>query len=512
MKQMKQIIYNFLFGPQVYKFYKFENNESQVYEANGAEKYASIVLKLMSLSYNLSKWLSPVILIFLFKKEMFNTEGMLYIGRYTSYFGLLWLSALITRGFGRFLNEDYRYIINILNEINIGSKNSLNKLKNCDISFDHWPIEYACKSPAPIKYEIVKEKYSLPLKFLAYVCVEIFGRKLLYPGSISLIQNLMKNALINGREKLVTNKNGCRYKIQTFSGNYIDSMFVDRRLNEQDDKASKLVICCEGNAGFYEIGCMETPLGAGYSVLGWNHPGFAGSSGSPTLLQEHEGIDAIIQFAINELNFPLEKIIIFAWSIGGYTASYAAMSYPDIKSVILDATFDNIEMLACERMPPSWNRIVMAATSLYLNLNNDELLTRYHGPILFIRRCKDEIISNRGNISTNRGNFFLESVLQFRYPNLFDEDTTPLFKYWISLSKEQQANHYYIHTMDESQCIDMLKNHSISYPSDIGSNFSHEQKIYLIFYLAKKYLYHFDATHCQPLPSNLFHEPWNPQL
>jgi hypothetical protein len=39
-----------------------------------------------------------------------------------------------------------------------------------------------------------------------------------------------------------------------------------------------LVICCEGNAGFYELGMIGTPLEAGYSVLGWNHPGFGGSS------------------------------------------------------------------------------------------------------------------------------------------------------------------------------------------------------------------------------------------
>ena len=41
---------------------------------------------------------------------------------------------------------------------------------------------------------------------------------------------------------------------------------------------SVLVICSEGNAGFYEIGVMVTPLEAGYSVLGWNHPGFGGST------------------------------------------------------------------------------------------------------------------------------------------------------------------------------------------------------------------------------------------
>jgi pimeloyl-ACP methyl ester carboxylesterase len=38
------------------------------------------------------------------------------------------------------------------------------------------------------------------------------------------------------------------------------------------------VICCEGNAGFYEIGIMVTPLAANYSVLGWNYPGFGWST------------------------------------------------------------------------------------------------------------------------------------------------------------------------------------------------------------------------------------------
>lgn len=38
------------------------------------------------------------------------------------------------------------------------------------------------------------------------------------------------------------------------------------------------MVCCEGNAGFYELGIMTVPLDAGYSVLGWNHPGFGGST------------------------------------------------------------------------------------------------------------------------------------------------------------------------------------------------------------------------------------------
>lgn len=39
-----------------------------------------------------------------------------------------------------------------------------------------------------------------------------------------------------------------------------------------------LVITCEGNCGFYESGIISTPLNKGYSILGWNHPGFGSST------------------------------------------------------------------------------------------------------------------------------------------------------------------------------------------------------------------------------------------
>lgn len=46
----------------------------------------------------------------------------------------------------------------------------------------------------------------------------------------------------------------------------------------KEEPGHTLVVCCEGNAGFYEMGATSAPLEAGYSVLGWNHPGFGGSS------------------------------------------------------------------------------------------------------------------------------------------------------------------------------------------------------------------------------------------
>lgn len=138
--------------------------------------------------------------------------------------------------------------------------------------------------------------------------------------------------MLQGRIKLIEEFSGERFKLSTRDGNHIDSIFIDRR--EKHANGRTLVICCEGNAGFYESGIALTPIEANYSVLGWNHPGFGGSTGTPYPSQEQNAIDLVMQFAIHRLGFSPENIILFGWSIGGYTASWAAMNYPDIKGMV----------------------------------------------------------------------------------------------------------------------------------------------------------------------------------
>lgn len=41
-----------------------------------------------------------------------------------------------------------------------------------------------------------------------------------------------------------------------------------------------------------------------------------------------------MQYAINSLGFTPDNIAGFAWSIGGYTASWVAMNYPDLKYIV----------------------------------------------------------------------------------------------------------------------------------------------------------------------------------
>lgn len=64
-----------------------------------------------------------------------------------------------------------------------------------------------------------------------------------------------------------------------------------------------------------------------------------------------------------------------------------------ILSKVLDATFDDVLQLAIPRMPSSISGIVRIAIRDYINLNNTELINKYSGPVLMIRRTEDEIIA-----------------------------------------------------------------------------------------------------------------------
>lgn len=59
------------------------------------------------------------------------------------------------------------------------------------------------------------------------------------------------------------------------------------------------------------------------------------TKGAPYPDQEENAVDCVMRFAIEHLKFPEERIILYGWSIGGYTATWAAMNYPSIQSLVI---------------------------------------------------------------------------------------------------------------------------------------------------------------------------------
>lgn len=354
-----------------------------------------------------------------------------------------------------------------------------------DFEFQHWPVDFNWSdgkyiNERPAKLLPVQEASNETLidgpvmNMVSYFMANSIARMLLYPGSVGILHKILEKNLVQGRNYLIENFNAKRYKLLARDNNQIDTIFIDKRNNNLNSHGNILVITCEGNAGFYEIGCMTTPLNLNYSILGWNHPGFFGSTGLPFPQNDINAMEVVVNFAVTELNFKLENIMIFAWSIGGFPAAWAVSNYPELKGLILDASFDDVLPLAKAKMMPFLGPIVDSTIRNYFNLNVSSYLNRYPGPIRLIRRLRDEIIQIDPNrpLITNRGNNILIKLLQARFPNLMsNEDIADEVEQFV----HTQNYTYLLSKVDDVQVVVSLSNYIKdnnvqSFPINIGLN------------------------------------------
>ncbi|KAJ8667481.1 hypothetical protein QAD02_009144 [Eretmocerus hayati] len=523
------------FSPRLYKFYEVSwvgRLIDKPYEAKNLERWGDQVVISFVTAWSLTIYAIPLILIALYRRG--SPLGDAYtISQFVTGAGIILVTSLMARGYSRANNPAYMKFIKVLDEAqahyNSETKQELGKY---EFEFWAWPIDFYVSSVEKSKEKLTLQSLDLsnrsttrrkdsilavPCKILSYSIAHSVAVKLIYPGSMSILNWAMRDNLIKGRVDLI--KIGAeRFKLFTSDKNEIDAIFLDKR--QKTSNGAILVITCEGNCGFYEVGIITTPLNKGYSVLGWNHPGFGGSTGDPYPDQEENAIDCVVKFAIHQLGFAENKIILNGWSIGGYTASWAAMNYPAINSLLLDATFDDILPLALARMPASIEPLVRSVIRNHFNLNVSAQLNRYDGRVLIVRRTDDEMICVPDNsLGGNRGNNLLEKLLARRYPQLFSNSPN---SHWI-LEQLLEAPTLSARRLimdeaevDQSHCVDLIaddiinNNGTVKYPSNLGRDLDEKTKQQLVLYLATLYMEDYNSTHCTPLTSELFHSGWDP--
>lgn len=470
-----------MFGPRLYKVYH-DGPSTNLYVPGYAECWGDRVMSSLNLLWDIGIYATPLVGLYYYKYDYTFASSFVSLFKLIAGAGIVVMVSLCLRGYGRATNPQYKQFIGTLNEVKAEPQKK-QLLRKYDFDFKAWPVDFDCskvaRSDSP-KYVLpIKKKWSSMkdgiIGIIGEIAVRTFGLKFIYPGSSTIFHTFIEKFLLEGRIQLVEEFSGKRYKLKTAGGDDIDSMFIDRRAMTQNGKT--LVIASEGNAGFYEIGVMMVPIEAGYSVLGWNHPGFGGSTGSPYPLQEQQAIDAVMQFAINELKFIPDNIVLFGWSIGCYSVSWAAVQYPDVKGIILDATFDDLLPLAIPRMPALWKPLVVEVVRGHVDLNIADMLKSYSGPIKLIRRTLDEIICiEEGRLSTNRGNDLLIKILAYRYKNLFEADQYNMLRQYLSLQGPQL---------------------SVFLSGDHEGDVDKNKKV---LFLAGKYLLDYKSTHCTRLP------------
>ncbi|KAH7636455.1 abhydrolase domain-containing protein 16a-like protein [Dermatophagoides farinae] len=551
-------LFDCIFGPALYRIFE---NPHRNYEPYNLERYTDRIIRFIQFCKNTLTYVSPLLAYQLYcqtrdteqseSSSSSSSSSLLSLLSNSTYVRLLmaftsiYILANLLRGFSRSINPNYCQFIRTFKTAStslladhrgdddgdirkriIDARNIVRE--KYDYDFQHWPIDfkwtegrYCYERPAkllPIKEASNETLNESPVvNMVSYLMANSIGRILLYPGSIGLLQKVIENNLITGRHFLMENYQAKRFKLLARDQNQIDVIFVDKRNpnNNRTYPGNTLVITCEGNAGFYEIGSVTTPINLNYSVIGWNHPGFGGSTGTPFPQNDINAMEVVVNFAVTKLNFKLEDILIFGWSIGGFPAAWAVSNYPELKGVILDASFDDVLPLARSRMMPFLAPIVDSTIRNYFNLNVSSYLNRYQGPIRFIRRLKDEIIPIDASrpLLTNRGNHLLIKLLKSRFPRLMSHDD-------ISDEVEQflhSENYgYLLRKVDDSKVMEALSRYAQKsamekYPIEIDVDKDLEISMLLgqqiILFLCRELMTQFDSTHCTPLPSSLFKEP-----
>ncbi|XP_012257242.2 phosphatidylserine lipase ABHD16A [Athalia rosae] len=538
-----RLLFQCIFSPRLNKIYEVGPID-KVYEPKNLERWGDQILTSFGLMWSFGLYAMPFVSTFMYRRSHPLADQVYGLSKMAAGAGIVLIASLVARGYSRASNPIYVEFIRTLNKAKVHySSDSKQQLLKYDFEFWAWPVDFDINTDVSDggrkKHLVIVGRnesargsrellMALPCRLLSYILAHTFALKLMYPGSISILNYAMGSTLLQGRVDLIK-KGGERSKLVTADGNAIDTMFVDQR--NKSDNGNILTIACEGNCGFYEIGIMGTPLSKGYSVLGWNHPGFGGSTGAPYPSQEQNGIDCVITYAIKHLGFPENQIILYGWSIGGYTATWAAMHYPSILSLVLDATFDDVLPLAISRMPKPLEGLVRATVRDHLNLNIAEQLVRYHGPVLLIRRTDDEMVcvtespdvsgtenTEDNNVAWNRGNHLLAKLLTRRYPYLLrGSPEISLLRKFLSVSSSHARRSILDQTgVDEDTCLEMIKQHlslhngAVAYPSDFGADFELPDRLRLTLFLATKYMKDQHSQHCTPLVRELFHTGWDP--
>ncbi|XP_033340542.1 phosphatidylserine lipase ABHD16A [Megalopta genalis] len=527
------------FGPRLFTVYEitwFSRLVDKSYEPKSLERWSDHIVVCFAAIWSISLYTIPLVATFFYQRSNPLIDNVYLLCKFAAGAGIILIASLVARGCSRANNPVYLKFLKTLNDANARyNAETKQELHKYEFEFWAWPVDFKiadvegdeprekltlekiAASSGRVKRQTNKEFiFTLPCKLLSYIVAHTITLKMIYTGSLSIINCAFRSTLLQGRIDLIK-QGGERYKLLSADNNEIDTMLIDRR--NKTRKGNTLVITCEGNCSFYETGVTSTPLKKGYSVLGWNHPGFGSSSGAPYPRQEENAIDCVMRFAIEHLRFPEEQIIVYGWSIGGYTATWAAMNYPSIQSLVLDATFDDILPLAIMTMSSMLEGLVRSIIRDYFNLNIAEQLIRYNGPVLLIRRTEDEVLCTPSNtLAGNRGNMLLAKLLIKRYPQLFSENSLygMLLTRFLSADVSTRKSIIDAVKVDEKQCLELIAQDIekaggiVHYPSTLGQDCTCKIKQQLVLFLATVYMKDQPSSHCLPLAVDLFQPGWHP--
>ncbi|XP_059570316.1 phosphatidylserine lipase ABHD16A isoform X3 [Alligator mississippiensis] len=489
-----------------------ESSWDSYYQPRSLEKHSDSILALASVLWSISYYTSPLAFFYLYRKGYLTMSKVVPFSHYAATMLFLLAGVACLRGIGRWTNPQYIQFITILEDSHrIGTPEIKKKLASYNFDFRSWPVDFrwdevSSRSDSrgisllqpPPKHRSTANGFlnavkKLPCQIASYIVAHTFGRRMLYPGSVYLLQKALMPMLLQGQARLVEET----WERTQASG-----------LTPPPPPPLPAVRREEGQAaGLRWQRDRHDVHGPAWDLRA---PGRQAGD----LLRR--------QCWILRSGVPLHPT--GCWLLGARMeppwfcrqhATWAAMTYPEISALVLDASFDDLVPLALKVMPESWRGLVTRTVRQHLNLNNGEQLCRYQGPVLLVRRTKDEIITTTvpEDIMSNRGNDLLLKLLQHRYPKVMGEEGVRMVREWLEASSPMEevavCSRYEV---EDDWCMSVLRSyrdqHGPDFPWSVGDDMMPEGRRQLALFLARKHLQNFEATHCTPLPHHNFRLPW----
>lgn len=211
-------IWRCLTGPQIYRMFRFPPERGRLYEPNFLEKFGQKGLTAINVSVSVATFLSPILLTFMYRRGWLLPTKLFTFGLSAA---IVWATLVILRFAGRLFSRDYLDFLAVLES----QKNISNRrfLRQWDFDFGHWPVDYNWrwdlgdigkvkprKSLKGLQQNNIifeaESAYLPPVRWfrrgLSALAAHSVGRRMIYPGSLSLLQAAMSSVLDEGRRKV----------------------------------------------------------------------------------------------------------------------------------------------------------------------------------------------------------------------------------------------------------------------------------------------------------------------
>ena len=189
-------------------------------------------------------------------------------------------------------------------------------------------------------------------------------------------------------------------------------------------KGFPTVLYFNGNAGNLRnlVSFFRKLTQSGFGVLGLSYRGYGVSQGSPTEEGLYHDAKAVIQYAMDKLKLPKDKIILYGKSLGSGVAVQMAVEFP-MAALVLQSPYTSIAARGQDRFP--WIPVNLLIQDRFDSLTK---IPNIRSPLLILHGEQDTIVPVSDGKTLFAAAPFPKAAVYFPFKNHNDLDNDKLLE------------------------------------------------------------------------------------